>query len=165
MKFRIELEGSVHTLGILQTGQTARCTIDGVDLEADALEIAPGIYSILIGGRSFEARIEPFGDALRIIVGNTEFTASVRDPRKWQRNHNAAASSEKRQHVQSPMPGRVVRILVRSGDPVKAGQGIMVVEAMKMQNEIRSPKTGIVERLLVAEGQPVTAGETVAVVA
>jgi biotin carboxyl carrier protein len=60
------------------------------------------------------------------------------------------------------MPGKIVRVLVRGGQKVEAGQGLIVVEAMKMQNEIRSPKTGTVERLLVKEGQPVNAGEVLA---
>lgn len=165
MKLEIELKGSLHTLEVSQTKQPSQFAIDGISVDADVLEIAPGIYSILIGGRSLEARVESFGTALRVTVGKMEFMASVRDPRRWQRNHRTAAASEQRQHVTAPMPGRIVRVLVRSGDPVKAGQGIAVVEAMKMQNEIRSPKTGIVERVLVVEGQPISAGETVAVVA
>lgn len=165
MKVEIEFEGSPHTLEISGTGRASRFAIDGTNIDADAVEITPGIYSVLSSGRSFEARVEPFGAALRITVGNREFIATVRDPRRWQRNHRAAAASDHKQLVTAPMPGRVVRVLVRSGDPVKAGQGIVVVEAMKMQNEIRSPKTGTVERMLVAEGQPVSAGDTVAVVA
>jgi biotin carboxyl carrier protein len=60
------------------------------------------------------------------------------------------------------MPGKIVRVLVQAGEKVQAGQGLLVVEAMKMQNEIRSPKSGSVERLLVKEGQPVNAGEILA---
>jgi biotin carboxyl carrier protein len=63
------------------------------------------------------------------------------------------------------MPGKVVRLLVRAGEVVKVGQGLFVIEAMKMQNEIRSPKSGTVEKLFAAAGQPVNAGETLAVVA
>ena len=63
------------------------------------------------------------------------------------------------------MPGKIVRVLVNAGDHVEAGQGLLVVEAMKMQNEVRSPKSGIVERLLVSEGQAVTAGETLGIIA
>ena len=60
------------------------------------------------------------------------------------------------------MPGKIVRVLVEAGEKVEAGQGLLVVEAMKMQNEIRSPKSGTVERLLAKEGQPVNAGEVLA---
>ena len=63
------------------------------------------------------------------------------------------------------MAGKVVRLLVKAGDKVEAGQGLLVVEAMKMQNEIRSTKSGIVERLLAKEGQPVNAGEILAWIA
>jgi biotin carboxyl carrier protein len=60
------------------------------------------------------------------------------------------------------MPGKIARVLVQAGEKVEAGQGLLVVEAMKMQNEIRSPKSGTVEHLLVKEGQPVNAGEILA---
>ena len=60
------------------------------------------------------------------------------------------------------MSGKVVRLLVKAGDRVEAGQGLFVVEAMKMQNEIRSPKSGTVERVLAKEGQAVNAGEVLA---
>jgi len=63
------------------------------------------------------------------------------------------------------MPGKVVRVLVNEGESVTAGQGLLVIEAMKMQNEIRSPKSGVVEKLSAAEGQAVTAGETLAIIA
>ncbi|MGH9706384.1 MAG: biotin/lipoyl-containing protein, partial [Candidatus Acidiferrales bacterium] len=73
--------------------------------------------------------------------------------------------AEGRQNVLASMPGKVVRVLANAGDAVEAGQGLLVVEAMKMQNEIRSPKSGTIERLLVAEGQTVNAGELLAIVA
>jgi biotin carboxyl carrier protein len=69
---------------------------------------------------------------------------------------------EGRQEILAPMPGKVIRVLAAVGDAVEAGQGLLVVEAMKMQNEIRSPKSGKVERLLVKEGQNVNAGEVLA---
>jgi biotin carboxyl carrier protein len=69
-----------------------------------------------------------------------------------------------RQQIVAPMPGKVVRVLVSAGDEVAAGQGLLVVEAMKMQNEIRSPKQGKVERFEVQEGQAVNAGEVLCVV-
>jgi biotin carboxyl carrier protein len=165
MKLEIELGATSHVMEILRIDQKVLCTIDGNAVDADALKIAPGIYSILIGGQSFEARVEPFAGDLRITIGENEYTASVRDPRKWKRNHSGAASSEARQNVVAPMPGRVVRVLVAVGDAVSARQGIVVVEAMKMQNEVRSPKEGKIERLLVKEGQALNAGDTIAVVA
>jgi biotin carboxyl carrier protein len=98
-------------------------------------------------------------------TGSQEFIAEVIDPRAWTGRRHGNAEAEGRQQIVAPMPGKVVRLLVQAGDHVEVGQGLLVVEAMKMQNEIRSPKSGIVERILAKEGQPVNAGEVLCVVA
>ncbi len=165
MILEIELAGKKRRLELAQRGDRAQWSIDGRVLEADAVEVESGIYSILIDGKSFEVRVEPFGEKLAVFVGPRQFEASVRDPREWNRNRANAAESEGRQKVTAPMPGKIIRILVSVGESVKAGQGLVVVEAMKMQNEIRSPKSGAVERLSVIEGQTVNAGEAIAVIA
>ena len=94
--------------------------------------------------------------------GLYEFATEVVDPRTWRCRRHGVLEAEGRQQVLAPMPGKVVRLLVKVGDKVEAGQGLLVVEAMKMQNEIRSPKSGVVERLQAKEGQPVNAGEVLA---
>jgi biotin carboxyl carrier protein len=165
MKLEIALEGKPHQVELTRVADRLRCTIDGVPLEGDAVELAPGIYSILIDGESFEARIDAEGSGLRITVDDKEFHGELRDPREWRRRRSSAAEAEGRQQVVAPMPGKVVRVLVQVGDAVEVKQGLFVVEAMKMQNEVRSPKSGKVERLLVTEGQAVNAGEILAVVA
>jgi biotin carboxyl carrier protein len=89
------------------------------------------------------------------------------DPRQWRSQKTArggGVEAEGRQEIKAPMPGKIVRVLAKAGDAVEAGQGLLVVEAMKMQNEIKAPKTGKVEKVLVAEGQAVNAGETMAVI-
>jgi biotin carboxyl carrier protein len=139
------------------------CRIDGRLVEADIREISDGIYSILIGGRSLEVHVEARGQALRIISGAREFVASATDPRRYLKGAGSILA-EGRQQVTAPMPGKVIRVLVKAGDKVAAGQGIVVVEAMKMQNEVKSPKAGTIEKLLAAEGQPVNAGDALAVV-
>jgi biotin carboxyl carrier protein len=164
MKVEIEFDANRHTVDIARTERDLECAIDGETVDADAVQIAPGIYSILIGGQSFEVHVEPFGQGLRIAIGMRKYGARVHDPRKWERNRGSAASSDARQHVTAPMPGRVVRVLVKIGEALQAGQGIVVVEAMKMQNEVRSAKAGTVERLLVKEGQAVNAGDTIAAI-
>jgi biotin carboxyl carrier protein len=169
MKLEIELGARTHTveipsLDLLKSRQNLECRIDGKTIGVDAAEISPGIYSILIDGRSIEVRAEKFGEGLRIAVDGKEFSAGVMDPRKWQRNHRAASAHEGRQNVVAPMTGRVVRVLAKVGDSIQAGQGLVVVEAMKMQNEVRSPKAGRVDRLAVSEGQAVNAGDTIAVI-
>ena len=164
MKVEIALDGKNHQVELAKVGERLRCAIDGVPLEADAVQLAPGIYSILIDGESLEVRVEPDGGGLRLSVANHEWRAEIRDPREWRRNRGSTAEAEGRQRVSAPMPGKIVRVLVENGDSVDAKQGLFVVEAMKMQNEIRSPKSGKVERLLVTEGQTVNAGDVLAVI-
>jgi biotin carboxyl carrier protein len=168
MRLGIELGGKLHSVEIGPDAAHARghllCTIDGRAVEAGALEVAPGIYSILIGGSSYEVRVESGPGSLRITVAGHEYAGQIRDPRQWRRNRGAAIEAEGSQRAIAPMPGKVVRVLVKAGEMVEAGRGILVVEAMKMQNEVRSPKSGKIERLLVSEGQAVSAGEVLAIV-
>jgi biotin carboxyl carrier protein len=165
LKIEIELDGKSRSIEMIHTGERVRWTIDGRPIDADAVEVSPGIYSILIAGQSFEARVAPEPDsALRVTVAIREHRATIRDPRQWTRNRGLGAEAEGSQQLRAPMPGKIVVLLVKPGDRVAAGQGIVVMEAMKMQNEIRSPKSGTVERLLVAQGQTVNAGEVVAII-
>ena len=164
MKLQIEIGGNKRQVERTQAGLWPVWTIDGQRLEADATEVSPGIYSILISGKSFEVRVEPSGAELRAIAGRREFRIVISDEREWRRKRGSAVEAEGRQQVLAPMPGKIVRVLVKAGDAVRAGQGLLVVEAMKMQNEIRAPKSGTIDRLGVVEGQTVNAGEVVAIV-
>jgi biotin carboxyl carrier protein len=143
-----------------------RVALDGRHVAVDAVEIASNIFSILLDGQSFEISVMPAPDGkLKLHTGTQDFTAEVIDPRAWSGRRHSHVEAEGRQQIVAPMPGKVVRLLVKAGDHVEAGQGLLVVEAMKMQNEIRSPKSGIVERVFAKEGQPVNAGEVLAIVA
>lgn len=161
---QIEIAGKMHRVEVSRAEERLLWTVNGERLEADAVEVSPGNYSILIDGNSFEARIESSGAELRAIVDGREYRFAIRDEREWRRNRGSAAEAEGRQQVLAPMPGKIVRVLIQAGDAVQAGQGLLVVEAMKMQNEIRAPKSGTVERVSVREGQTVNAGEVVAIV-
>ena len=142
-----------------------RITLDGKPLSVDATEIAPNTISILIDGQVFEISVTPSADGtLKLQTGPHEFNCEVIDPRAWRGRRHGNVDVEGRQQILAPMPGKVVRLLVREGDYVEAGEGLLVVEAMKMQNEIRSPKSGTVERVLAKEGQPVNAGEILCIV-
>jgi len=164
VKLQIEIDGKKRRVETTQAGERRIWTINGQRLEADATEVSPGIYSILIDGKSFEVRVERSGAGVRAIAGSREFRIAVADERDWQRKRGSAIEAEGRQRILAPMPGKIVRVLVKTGDQVRAGQGLLVVEAMKMQNEIRAPKSGTIDRLAVVEGQTVNAGEVVAIV-
>ncbi|MGB7282825.1 MAG: biotin/lipoyl-containing protein [Candidatus Acidiferrum sp.] len=167
MKFEVHVAGpsgkNLRTVELERDADRWKITLDGHAVDADVAEIAPNTLSLLIEGQSYEVRIRQLpGGSLELQTGLQEFTAEVADPRSWRGRGHGTLDVTGRQQVVAPMPGKVVRLLVKAGDRVEAGQGLLVVEAMKMQNEIRSPKGGVVERLLAKEGQPVNAGEVLA---
>ena len=120
---------------------------------ADFVEVEPGIYSVLLDGCSYEVA----STGPEIDINGVRLSVEREDPRKW----NPAAGGRKtegREAVKAPMPGKVVRILIREGDEVVAGQGLVVVEAMKMQNEMKAPRAGRVVTIAVKENEAVNAG-------
>ena len=163
MKFDVQIAGKTRTVELQLDSDRWRISLDGVALDADAVEISPNIFSILLNGESYEVRLAAANDGkLTLQTRHHEFVAQVIDPRAWRGRRHGPVEAEGRQQIVAPMPGKVVRLLVKTGDKVEAGQGLLVVEAMKMQNEVRSPKTGTVERLLAKEGQAVYAGDILA---
>ncbi|HXA82424.1 MAG TPA: biotin/lipoyl-containing protein [Methylomirabilota bacterium] len=170
MKLEIQLTGAdgkrKHIVELEQKGELWGVSLDGQALDADAMQIAPNAVSVMLGGQSFEIHVSRSADGtLNLQCGPHEFSAEIIDPRAWRGRKHGPVEVEGRQEILAPMPGKVVRLLVAVGATVEAGQGVLVVEAMKMQNEIRSPKSGKVERLLVKEGQSVNAGQALCVVA
>jgi biotin carboxyl carrier protein len=165
MKLDVRISGQTRTVELERDGDGWRATIDGQSSTADVVEIAPNTLSVLLAGQSHEVCVTPSPDGqLKLQTGAQEFSAEVLDPRTWSGRRHAGVEAEGRQQIVAPMPGKVVRVLVKAGDTVEAGQGLLVVEAMKMQNEIRSPKSGTVERVLASEGQAVNAGEVLCIV-
>ena len=163
MKYEIHIAGKTRSVELHRDGARWQISLDGVATDADAIEVAPGIFSILFNGASHEVRVAPNPDgSLTLQDGPNEFRAEVADPRAWRGRKHGAVEAEGRQKIVAPMPGKVIRLLVKPGDKVEAGQGLLVVEAMKMQNEVKSPKTGTVEKLQAKEGQPVNANEILA---
>ena len=170
MKFEVQLNGpagkGVRTVELERHGQGWRIAVDGQPVDADFVEIDSHAVSILLDGRSYAVQItQPSDGVLKLQTALQEYVAEVADPRAWRGRGGSMREAQGRQQILAPMPGKVIRVLVRAGDKVEAGQGLLVVEAMKMQNEIRSPKTGTVERLLAKEGEAVNAGEVLCVVA
>lgn len=166
MKFEIVINGAKRSAEFTppkDVGPRAALTVDGRAVEADAVQISHGTYSILIGGRSIEASVEETPAGLLVRANGREFQIEIVDPRAWKRGRGGGVGLEGRQQLLAPMPGKIVRVLVAVGQQVESGQGLLVIEAMKMQNEVRAPKSGVVERV-AREGQTVNAGEILAVV-
>jgi len=167
MKFEVHLDGTSgkrkHLVELGHEAGSSNVVLDGKTLDAHPFLVAAYTVSILLGGQSFEVHVTPTLEGnLKLQTGAHEFTAKVQDPRAWRGRKPGGPQAEGRQQVLAPMPGKVIRLLVKEGETVEAGQGLAVIEAMKMQNEIRAPKSGKVERLLAKEGQSVNAGEVLA---
>jgi biotin carboxyl carrier protein len=169
MKAEVRIGGLLRQIEVETTGPNQFAISSEAsgrkDSKIDAIEVAPNTYSILVNGRAFEAVVMPTAEGARVRCGGREFHAIVSDPRAWRRGRGALFGSEGKQQITAPMPGRVIRILVNADEKVEANQGLVVVEAMKMQNEIRAPKAGTVERIFIREGDAVAAGEPLVTIA
>jgi biotin carboxyl carrier protein len=131
--------------------------VNGKEVEpmvgADSVEVEPGVYSVIVNGRSFEVAVT----GTEVEVNGVRFEVEREDPRKW----NPAAAARRtsgREALKAPMPGKVVRLLVEEGQEVEAGQGLIVVEAMKMQNEMKAPRAGRIVGIAVKPNEAVNGG-------
>lgn len=126
--------------------------------EGSVVEVQPGMYSVLLAGRSYEVRIVDGRESLKVQVNGRSIEMQLFDPRETMAGSGAVEQSG-RLDVKAPMPGKVVCLLVEVGELVVPGQGLVVVEAMKMQNELKSPRTGRVTKIAACAGATVAAGE------
>ena len=163
MKLDLTVNGAEKGIEIVVPAPECRFRVDGVERLALVKRVEPGVYSILLGGRVYDARLERAGHLLVALVAGARFEVEVRDPRSWSRKPRLGSQGVAT--LAAPMPGKVVRVLVAAGDTVEAGQGLLVVEAMKMQNEIKAPRSGQVVSLAAREGATVAAGEPLATIA
>jgi biotin carboxyl carrier protein len=127
--------------------------------DLDIVEVEPGVFSVIAGLDSWEVRIA----ANEITIGGYRFSFELEDPRQWKRS-SRGAGTDGRVSIAAAMPGKIVRVLVAVGDEVVAGRGIVVIEAMKMQNELKAPKNGRVISIEVSEGDSVNAGAVLATI-
>ena len=129
------------------------------ELKVDAVILDEGSYSLLIDGSSFDVTVHRSLSHYQVTVNGAAFEVALRDPKQLRHQTGAGEDSAGPASVTAPMPGKLVKLLVAEGDSVKEGQGVAVVEAMKMQNELKAPKSGTIEKACVVEGQAVNAGE------
>ena len=136
--------------------------VDGVRHDVDAHKLEADFYSILTEGRSYEVSVESRGDAYHVRHGAAEQLVRLTDPSRRAREDGPDPDGPAQ--ITAQMPGKVVRVLVSEGDDVTAGQGVVVVEAMKMENEMAAPKDGKIVSLNVEPGQSVESGAVLAVI-
>src|SRR5215471_2033173 len=164
MVYEINVDGKPHRVELEKVDGRWECRLDGREVKIDAVIPRRDVLSLLVDGRAYEIKREQTATDLHMWVGNARFAVELRDPRSLRSRRAGSGDAEGPKKLVAPMPGRIVRVLVDEKAEVAAGQGIIVVEAMKMQNEIKSPKKGTVQKVLAVPGAAVNAGDVLAIV-
>lgn len=165
MTFTLEIEGQTRRVDIDPADSPGRWRIrlDGEEIEADAHLLRPGILSLVIAGQSHRIVLDPHPSEPALHIRAQRVPFRIEDPRSL-RSRRRHARSDGPVPLKASMPGRVVRLLVEKGESVAAHQGILVMEAMKMQNELQSPQDGRVTEIRVGVGDTVASGDVLAII-
>ena len=164
MVYEVIVGGKTHRIELAKAAAGWECRVDGQPIQVDALIPRRDVLSLLVDGHCYEIKREQTATDLHMWVGSARFAVELRDPRSLRSRQKAAGDEKGPRKILAPMPGRIVRLLVAENSEVEAGQGIVVVEAMKMQNEIKSPKKGVVKKISATPGAAVNPGDVLAIV-
>ena len=175
MTFEVCIGNRVRQVSVIRKGTLLQVTLDGRTHLVDARRLSDSAVSMLVQNGKGELPVQSVDAAFAAQAAAGDFfvhlagrslAVEVRQAGTFgrQKKEGAGASGTGPQRVAAPMPGKIVRILVTAGDSVTAKQGLVVVEAMKMENELRAARDGRVREVLVNEGQSVDAGAVLVVV-
>lgn len=167
IKLKAELGGEEHQISIQQSDSKIAAEIDGRKYRLELRDLGEGDYLLIDGHTIYNCHVvdavnQP-GD-LEVTLRGTSYKLKLIDPKRLRSAQSGTAHHKGAAEIVAPMPGKVVRVLVQSGVEVEAGAGILVVEAMKMQNEMKAPKAGKVVSINAVVGATVNAGDVLAVV-
>lgn len=167
MKLKAQLSGNEHEISLDFDNGIAFAKIDERPYEIEIRELADGQYLLLDGPRVYRCGVETKRDSpntFEVVLCGLAREITIIDPKRLRNTHSAGAHHSGASQIVSPMPGKIVRVLVEVGAQVEAGAGVVVVEAMKMQNEMKSPKAGVVVSINAETGATVNAGDVLAVI-
>lgn len=167
MKLNAQLRDTNHEMGIDLAGDAVNATIEGRSYEIRFRELDGGEILLFRGADVFRCRVDAKRDSrnsFEVSLRGRSYDVNIVDPKRMRSGELAGAHHHGSAEIVSPMPGKVVRVLVEAGKQVEAGDGIVVVEAMKMQNEMKSPKAGVVVSINAEVGATVNAGDVLAVI-
>jgi len=166
MAFIAKLGERTHTVDIEEIGRSLyRVAVDGSEFLVDGKKTGRTNYSLIVDNRSFEVEVDITEDEYRVLVDGRSYHVHLVDERRMRLGGlQSGIQLQGRQKVSVPMPGKVIAVLVSEGDKVERGQGLVIVEAMKMENEVRCPINGEVKEVRVKAGDSLEAGATLMVV-
>jgi biotin carboxyl carrier protein len=166
MPFIAKLGGQNYTIEIEETGKSVyRVAVDGNEFLVDGKKTGRTNYSLIVDNRSFEIEVDHTEDEYRVLVDGRNYHIHLVDERRMLGGGGqSGVQLQGRQKVSVPMPGKVIAVLVSEGDKVETGQGLVIVEAMKMENEVHSPIAGEVKEIKVKPGDTVEGGAVLVIV-
>ena len=167
MKLIAELSSENHTIEIKRDGESLTADIGGRLYELEASEPEPNVYLFKHANKIYQIFVSPnekSDEPVAVNVGNRNFEIKIFDPKRLRGSVSSDAAAEGASEIKTAMPGKIVRVLAEIGVEIKKGDGVIVVEAMKMQNEMKSPKDGIVKEIRFAEGATVNAGDVLVII-
>ena len=167
MKLHATIADLEVNVEIRRHGKRLFANVDGREYELEAQQAAASVRLRTADGKVFDCRVEgrpSSGQSVDVFVGARQYTVTLTDPKRLRSAAVAGGQADGVARIVAPMPGKVVRVLVDPGAQVDVGAGVVVVEAMKMQNELKAPKAGVVMALNVAVGATVNGGDVLAVI-
>ena len=165
MKLHAEIEGRKHEVEVKRIDGEVTAMVDGREYHLSASEPEPNIFLLKHDNKIFETSVSPT-DASNFVVNlrGHDFEVKIMDPKRLRGSGGEHLHGDGAAEIKTAMPGKVVRILKSVGDSVAKAEGVIVVEAMKMQNEMKSPKDGTISEIKFAEGDTVSAGDVLVVI-
>ncbi len=159
MNLQIEIENRKLNVAMTDSSCRGLATVDGKEIAYDCVRLPDGRYSIILSGRVFDFIVDLPAGSGTVTGRQGAHALKVADSRRHPPRREVEEGQSGLQQLTADMPGKVVRILVRAGETVAYDQGLLVLEAMKMQNEIRAPKSGVIKEIGATEGKAVNTGE------
>ncbi len=157
MNIELNVDGRKFEVEVVSRGGHTRILLGGEEVACDCVALGEGRYSLILGGRVHDLSVDLSNERCTVTGPNGRVSLTIKDSRRLLQTDLSEGENGLRP-IHADMPGRVIRIMVRPGDIVDLDQGLLVLEAMKMQNEIRAPRSGIVREIGVKEGEAVGSG-------
>ncbi len=167
IKLKAEVAGKDHQISIQRHEPVVVARVDGRRYELEIRDLDNSEYLLIDGNTIYNCRVEKsinHPHEIEVSLRGVSYPIKLTDPKRLRSAQTGAQHDKGAAQIVAPMPGKVVRVLVDAGAEVAAGAGILVVEAMKMQNEMKAPKAGQVISIHAQEGSTVNAGDVLAVI-
>lgn len=167
MKLIAELNDEKHSVEIKRDGFNLIADVNGRVYQLEASQLEPNVWLFKHENEIYQIFVSPnerAGEPFSVNAGTENYEIKIYDPKRLRGKHGAGEHADGASEIKTAMPGKLVRVLVETGAEIKKGDGVLIVEAMKMQNEMKAPKDGIVKEIRFQEGATVNAGDVLAVI-